>query len=65
MTADELTELAWQCRSRFNSVGSILRRAFEPRTNMRTPTRFAAYGLYNPLYRNESFKKQGLLLGKQ
>jgi len=65
MTADELTETAWHCRSRFNSFGSIMRRAFEPRTNMRTPTRFALYCLYNPLFRNESFKKQGLLLGKQ
>lgn len=65
MTPDELTELAWQCRSRFNSLGSIVRRAFEPRTNMRTPTRFALYWLYNPLYRNESFKKQGLLLGRR
>jgi radical SAM superfamily enzyme YgiQ (UPF0313 family) len=64
MSPDELTDLAWQCRSRFNSVGSIVRRAFEPHTNMRTPTRFALYCLYNPLYRNESFKKQGLLLGK-
>lgn len=65
MSADELTEAVWQCRSRFNSFGSIVRRAFEPHTNMRTPTRFALYCLYNPLYRNESFKKQGLLLGKR
>jgi radical SAM superfamily enzyme YgiQ (UPF0313 family) len=65
MTADQLTELAWQCRSRFNSYGSIARRLLEPRTNLRNPTRFAVYCLYNPLYRREAFKKQDMLLGKR
>lgn len=65
MTADELTELGWRCRSRFNSIPAIVRRALDPKTNLRTPTRFAAYWLYNPLFRTEAFKKQGLLLGKR
>jgi radical SAM superfamily enzyme YgiQ (UPF0313 family) len=65
MTADELTELTWQCRSRFNSYGSIARRLLEPRTNLRNPTRFAIYCLYNPLYRREAFKKQDMILGKR
>jgi radical SAM superfamily enzyme YgiQ (UPF0313 family) len=63
MTADELTEAAWRCRRRWNSVGSIVRRAFDRRTNMGSLTRFALYCLYNPLFRRESFKRQGLLLG--
>ena len=65
MTADELTEFAWHCRSRFNSYGSIVRRLLDPRTNLRNPTRFAVYCLYNPLYRREAFKKQDMILGKR
>jgi hypothetical protein len=65
MTADDLTEAGWRCRSRFNSIGAIVRRAFDPKTNMRSPLRFALYCVYNPLFRRESFKKQGMLLGKR
>jgi radical SAM superfamily enzyme YgiQ (UPF0313 family) len=63
MTPDELTETAWACRRRWNSVGSIVHRALDPRTNLSSPTRLALYLLYNPLYRTEAFKRQGLLLG--
>jgi radical SAM superfamily enzyme YgiQ (UPF0313 family) len=65
MTADELTEAGWQCRQRFNSLSSIARRALEPHTNLASPFRMALYAMYNPLYRKESFKRQGLLLGHQ
>ena len=63
MTADELTEVSFDCRRRFNSARSIFTRAFEPSTNMRTPYRFMTYLLYNPLFRKEVFKKQGLRFG--
>ena len=63
MTPDELTRASFACRSRFNSIGSILSRALEPRTNLRTPYRFMTYLLYNPLFRKEVFKKQGLRFG--
>ncbi len=63
MTPDELTEIAFDCRRRFNSIGSIIRRAIEPHTNLRTPYRFVTYLLYNPLFRKEVFKKQGLHFG--
>lgn len=63
MSADELTAAAWACRRRFNSPRSIVHRALDPRTNLGSPFRFALYCLYNPLYRRESFKRQGLLLG--
>ena len=63
MSADELTEAAWRCRRRWNSLGSIVRRAIDPATNMSSPTRFVLYLLYNPLFRRESLKRQGLLLG--
>ena len=41
----------------------IVTRALEPATNLSSPLRFALYALYNPLFRRESFKKQGLRLG--
>jgi radical SAM superfamily enzyme YgiQ (UPF0313 family) len=63
MTADELTETAWQCRRRWNSPASIVRRALDRATNMHSLTRFALYCIYNPLFRRESLKRQGLLLG--
>jgi radical SAM superfamily enzyme YgiQ (UPF0313 family) len=63
MSADELTDAAWRCRRRWNSPASIVRRAIDPATNMSSPTRFVLYLLYNPLFRRESLKRQGLLLG--
>ena len=63
MTADELTEATWACRRRWSSPSSIVRRALDPRTNMSSPFRFALYCAYNPLYRREALKRQGLHLG--
>ena len=63
MTADELTEVGWRCRRRWSSLGSIVRRALDPATHLRSLERFAVYCAYNPLFRRESFKKQGMRLG--
>jgi hypothetical protein len=63
MTADELTEATWACRRRWSSPASIVRRALDLRTNMGSPFRFALYCAYNPLYRREALKRQGLRLG--
>ena len=63
MSPDELTEVAFRCRRTFNSPRSIMRRAFEPRTNMGSPYRLLTYMLYNPLFRREMFKKQGMTFG--
>ena len=63
MTAGELTETAFWCRRVFNSPSSIIRRAFEPSTNMRTPYRLLTYIAYNPLFRREVFNKQGITFG--
>ncbi len=65
MTADELTEAAWECRRRWSSPASIVKRAFEPHTNMASLERFALYCAYNPLFRREAFKKQSMHLGTQ
>ena len=63
MTAGELTETAFRRRKIFNSPWSIIRRAFEPSTNMRTPYRLFTYAAYNPLFRREVFNKQGITVG--
>jgi len=63
MTADELTEAGWACRKRWSSHASILRRALDLQTNLATPFRFLTYAVYNPLFRREVFKRQGMRLG--
>ena len=63
MTPDELTEAAWACRKRWSSWTSIAKRALVLGTNLATPFRFAIYCAYNPLFRREVFKRQGMRLG--
>lgn len=63
MSPDELSEACFQARTSFNGVGSIVSRAFDTRTNMRSLYRFMVYAGYNPLFRKEVFKKQGMRLG--
>ncbi len=63
MSPQELTDLGFQARRRFNSPGSIIKRAFDFKTNMRSPLRFGVYLKYNPLFRKEVYKKQGMHLG--
>lgn len=63
MTDQELTEVSFWCRKKYNSRFSIFYRAFDFKTNMRTPYRFMAYCLYNPIFKREVFKKQGMEFG--
>jgi radical SAM superfamily enzyme YgiQ (UPF0313 family) len=65
MTPDELTFHSFEARKTFNSLPSLLYRAFDFKTNMRSWLRLAVYLLYTPLFRKETFKKQGLTLGQQ
>ncbi len=65
MTADELSEAGFNCRRDFNSLGSVLYRLFEPRTNLRNPVRFFTYLIYNPVFRREVYEKQGMTFGCQ
>lgn len=65
MSADALSEAAWECRKRWSSWSSIVTRALDPHTNLATPFHFATYLAYNPLYRQEAFKRQGMRLGTQ
>ncbi|MBC8060252.1 MAG: radical SAM protein [Clostridiaceae bacterium] len=63
MTADELTEVSFWCRKNYNSMKSIIYRAFDLKTNMRSPYRFATYCVYNPVFKKEVFRKQGMEFG--
>jgi len=64
MTADELTAIGLKSRRSFNSLGSILRRAADPKTNLRTLHKLLAFSTYGPLFRREALKKQDLKLGE-
>ncbi len=63
MTPDELTQGCFEARKQFNSPVSIIRRAFDLKTNMRTLYRLAMYTTYSLLFRKEVHKKQGMLFG--
>jgi radical SAM superfamily enzyme YgiQ (UPF0313 family) len=64
MSPDELTQVSFDLRRRWSSPSNILRRFLDPKTNMRTLYRMGVYWAYNPLFRREMFRKQGLHLGK-
>lgn len=63
MSPDELTNACFEARKEFNSFGSIISRAFDFDTNMRSLFRLMIYACYNPLFRKEVFKKQGMRFG--
>ncbi|HUG09417.1 MAG TPA: radical SAM protein [Opitutaceae bacterium] len=63
MTPDELTEACFEARAGFNSIGSVIRRAFDLKTNMRSLYRLGVYATYNPIFRKEVFKKHGMRFG--
>lgn len=65
MTADELTSVAFDIRSRWSSPWVMLKRFLAPRTNLGSLYRMAVYWSYNPLFRREVFKKQGMRFGRQ
>jgi len=65
MSAVELTDAGFYARSTFNHPAAIFKRAFDFKTNMRSIYRLAIYAHFNPLFRKETFKKQGMRLGHQ
>jgi hypothetical protein len=64
MSADELTAAGFRARKEFNTLGSIVRRAFDFKTHMRSPYRLGLYMVYNPLFRKEVHKKHGMRFGE-
>lgn len=65
MTSDELTEICFWARRRFNHPVNIIKRAFDFKTNAKDLWSLATYFAYNPLFRRELFKKHGMVLGYQ
>lgn len=63
MTPDELTDICFWARRRFNHPVSIMKRAFDFKTNAKDLWSIATYFAYNPLFRRELFKKHGMVLG--
>ncbi|MCA9215084.1 MAG: B12-binding domain-containing radical SAM protein [Planctomycetales bacterium] len=63
MSAQELTAGCYRARSQFNRYGSIARRTFDRRTNLRSPYRFGLYLLSNMVSRREIHSKQDMKLG--
>lgn len=63
MTPEELSHACWEARQRWNSLSSVVTRMFDPRTHLSSPARAMIYLAYNPLYRRETLKKQGMRLG--
>ncbi len=62
MSADELTEAGFHCRTTFNSIGSMMKRAFSW-TNLHSLYRLGLYLTYAPLFRQETLKKHGMKFG--
>lgn len=60
MTAQELTDASFAARKHFNSIGSLLYRFSDIKTNLRTLKRASIFLRYTLLFRKEVFKKQGL-----
>ena len=63
MSPGQLTDACLRARCAFNSPLSIVRRAFDFRTNMSSPHRLGLYLQFNPLFRREVFKKHGMRFG--
>lgn len=63
MTPEELTEACWEARRRWNSPSSVWRRLWDFQTHLSSPVRTLIYLSYNPIYRKETLKKQGMRLG--
>ncbi|MCP4912423.1 MAG: B12-binding domain-containing radical SAM protein [Oligoflexia bacterium] len=63
MSPDELTELSFTCKEKWNSWKSILYRYFDHKTHMRNLVKTAIYWTYNPIYSKENFSKQDMYFG--
>jgi len=63
MTADELEIGCYNARKEYYRIGSIMRRALDFNTNMRSLSNFGYYNLENYLSYNDALKKQDIMLG--
>jgi radical SAM superfamily enzyme YgiQ (UPF0313 family) len=63
MSPEELTECCDRAEHDFHSIRSILSRAFDFRTNARSPFRLGMLLAYNLLFRSEGRRRSRLMLG--
>lgn len=63
MSADELTQACHGARTRYNSLGSLVQRFSDWKTNLRTLSRAFAFWRYSLLFRKEVYKKHGMRFG--
>lgn len=63
MASDELRDACYHARLSFNTVSSIVSRAFDFKTNARSFWSFCTYMAYNPLFRNQMYTKHRMQLG--
>ncbi|MEJ2122676.1 MAG: radical SAM protein [Alphaproteobacteria bacterium] len=63
MSPDELTEVCWECRAKWNSARSIVGRMLDVKTHLHSPVRLGFYLYYNQLYAREIKTKQGMRFG--
>jgi radical SAM superfamily enzyme YgiQ (UPF0313 family) len=63
MSPEQLAEGCYRARRAFNTFRSIFRRAWDWRTNCRSPGRLGAFLLGNFISRREIMRKQGMALG--
>ena len=64
MSADELTAGCYWARTRFNRIGTIVRRGLNFKANTRSLYNAGAYFAVNYINRREIMRKQGLPLGQ-
>lgn len=64
MSPEALTEAVRDCRWKWNSLGSIARRLWDPKTHLSSPLRLGLYLRYNRLYARETKTKQDMRFGR-
>lgn len=63
MSPEELTAACQAARTRYNSLGSLVQRFSDMKTNFRSISRALSYWRYSLLYRKEVYKKHGMRFG--
>jgi radical SAM superfamily enzyme YgiQ (UPF0313 family) len=63
MSPEELTDACFHARATYNSLGSLVRRTFDRKTNLRSLYKLGVYLRYSPIFRKEVFKKHGMRFG--
>ena len=63
MSPEALTEACHAARTRYNSLGGLVRRFSDWQTNLRSLNRAFSYWRYSLLFRRELYKKHGMRFG--